>query len=66
VKEPALYERMGLPYINPDGYMNVADLEAQQAWYVAHGQVQQAATLQPLVDHSFIDFALKVLGPYTQ
>jgi NitT/TauT family transport system substrate-binding protein len=65
VKEPALYERMGMPFINPDGYINVADFEAQQAWYVAQGQVQQSAALQPLVDHTFIDFAQKVLGPYT-
>jgi NitT/TauT family transport system substrate-binding protein len=64
VKEPALYERMGLPYVNPDGRVNTADLQAQQAWHVAQGFVAQPASVEQLVDGRFVDHALGVLGPY--
>jgi NitT/TauT family transport system substrate-binding protein len=64
VKEPALYERMGLPYVNPDGRVNTADLQAQQEWHVAQGLVAQPASVEQLVDNRFVDYALSVLGPY--
>ena len=64
VKDVALYERMAMPYIRPDGYINVSDLNAQQAWYLSQGLVQQAIPLEQAVDNSFVDFALRALGPY--
>ena len=64
VKEPAVYERMGLPYFNPDGHINTADVRAQQDWYVSQGQVQQAIDVDRVVDNSYADYALSVLGPY--
>ncbi|HLI25543.1 MAG TPA: ABC transporter substrate-binding protein [Chloroflexota bacterium] len=64
VKEPALYERMGLPYVNPDGRVTTADLQAQQAWHVAQGLVAQPVNMESLVDGRFVDYALGVLGPY--
>ncbi|HLH27122.1 MAG TPA: ABC transporter substrate-binding protein [Chloroflexota bacterium] len=64
VKEPALYDRMGLPYFNPDGHINSADIRAQQDWYVSQGQVQQPIDVDRVVDNSFADYALSVLGPY--
>src|SRR5688500_7176915 len=32
VKAPPLYDRMGMPSMNPDGRINVADVRAQQDW----------------------------------
>jgi NitT/TauT family transport system substrate-binding protein len=64
VKEPALYERMSMPYFNPDGHINVADVREQQDWYVSQGQVQQPIDLDRVVDNSYADYALSVLGPY--
>ncbi|HZR98607.1 MAG TPA: ABC transporter substrate-binding protein [Chloroflexota bacterium] len=64
VKEPALYERMGLPYFNPDGHINTADIRAQQDWYVSQGQVQQPIDVDRVVDNSYADYALSILGPY--
>lgn len=64
VKEPALYDRMGMPYVNPDGRINVADVRAQQDWYLAQGQVAQPADLDQVVDNQFADYALSILGPY--
>jgi NitT/TauT family transport system substrate-binding protein len=64
VKDPALYARMGMPYVNPDGRINTADIKAQQDWYVAQGQVQQPIDVDRVVDNRFAEFALRVLGPY--
>ena len=65
VKDAALYDRMGMAYIDPDGKINVADVKAQQQWYVDQGQVQQAIDVDKTVDAHFAQNALKVLGPYT-
>jgi hypothetical protein len=64
VKEPALYERMAMPYFHPDGHINTADVQAQQDWYVSQGQVQQPINLARVVDNGYADYALSVLGPY--
>ena len=64
VKEPALYERMSMPYFNPDGHINTADVRAQQDWYVSQGQVQQPIDIDRVVDNSYADAALSLLGPY--
>jgi NitT/TauT family transport system substrate-binding protein len=64
VKDPALYDRMGMPSVNPDGRINAADVRTQQDWYVGRGEVQQAIDVDQAVDNSFADFALSVLGPY--
>jgi len=64
VKDPALYDRMGMPYVNPDGRINVADVRAQQDWYVAQGQVPQPANVDQVVDNRFAEHAVGVLGPY--
>ena len=53
-----------MPYVNPDGRINTADVRAQQDWYVGQGQVQQPANLDQVVDNQFAEFALGVLGPY--
>jgi len=64
VKEPALYDRMAMPYVNPDGRINAADIGAQQDWFVSQGQVQQPVDVDQLVDNRFASFAVDVLGPY--
>ena len=64
VKAPPLYDRMGMPSMNPDGRINVADVRAQQDWYVSQGQVQQPIDVDQVVDNRFAEFALGVLGPY--
>jgi NitT/TauT family transport system substrate-binding protein len=64
VKDPALYDKMGMPAVNPDGRINAADVKAQQDWYVGRGEVQQPIDVAQAVDNSFAEFALSVLGPY--
>jgi NitT/TauT family transport system substrate-binding protein len=65
VKDPSLYDRMGMPAVNPDGRINAADVKAQQDWYVGRGEVQQPIDVTQAVDNSFADFALSVLGSYS-
>ena len=43
----------------------VADVAAQQDWYVGRGEVQQRVDINQAVDNSFAEFALNALGPYT-
>ncbi len=63
VKDPALYANMSMPYFNPDGRVNTADIQDQQEWYVSQGQVQQPIDVARVVDNRFAEFALGVLGP---
>jgi NitT/TauT family transport system substrate-binding protein len=65
VKDASLYDRMGMPAVNPDGRINAVDVKAQQDWYVQRGEVQQPVDVNQAVDNAFVDFALGVLGPYS-
>ncbi|HZS01940.1 MAG TPA: ABC transporter substrate-binding protein [Chloroflexota bacterium] len=64
VKDPALYDRMGLSYIDPDGTLNVANLIDQQAFYVDFGAIPNPIDVTTVVDNRFRDAALQRLGPY--
>jgi NitT/TauT family transport system substrate-binding protein len=59
-----IYDRMSFPSINPDGRINVQSLEDQQKFYLSIGTQEKAIDLSELVDQSFIEGAVKVLGPY--
>jgi NitT/TauT family transport system substrate-binding protein len=64
VKDPALYERMGLNYIDPDGTLNVASLIDQQAFYTEFGTITNPIDVNTVVDNRFREAALQRLGPY--
>ncbi|HEY7067688.1 MAG TPA: ABC transporter substrate-binding protein [Chloroflexota bacterium] len=64
VKDPAIYDRMGLSYIDPDGTLNVANLIDQQAFYTEFGAIPNPVDVTTLVDNRFRDAALQRLGPY--
>ncbi len=64
VKDAALYDRMALNAINPDGRMNVDSLAADQEYWLASGAQQARIDLNALVDYSFADAAVQTLGPY--
>ena len=49
---------------NPDGYVNTASILADLEWFVGRGAVPQRPAPAAVVDHSFVDYALTVLGPY--
>lgn len=62
VKDAAIYEKMIWPGLNPDGYLNTANLMDQQNWFKARGDVNTIVPVDKLVNHTFIDAALKQLG----
>ncbi|SRR5579884_2194043 len=64
VKDPALYDQMVLPWINPDGAFSLNGYQEVQEYFVRHGIVPQTIDLTQLVDNSFADWAAAQLGPY--
>ncbi|HLH22324.1 MAG TPA: ABC transporter substrate-binding protein [Chloroflexota bacterium] len=64
VKDPAIYERMGLSYIDPDGTLNVANLIDQQTFYTEFGAIPNPIDVTTVVDNRFREAALQRLGPY--
>jgi len=64
VKDPALYDRMGMSTIDPNGAVNLASLADQAAWYGEQGFLQGSIDVASLIDTRFVDAALARLGPY--
>jgi NitT/TauT family transport system substrate-binding protein len=64
IKDAALYERMAMPGLAPDGRINVPSLTRDQDFWLARGVQQSPVNLGELVDQSFADAAVAVLGPY--
>jgi NitT/TauT family transport system substrate-binding protein len=64
VKDAALYDRMALTALDPDGRINMTSLAADQDYWLASGAQQTRIDLTALVDYSFADAAVQALGPY--
>jgi NitT/TauT family transport system substrate-binding protein len=65
VKDRALYDKMGLPGLNPDGLANDQDLAAQQDFFYSMGYQKDKLDLKPILDHQFVDYAIAQLGKYS-
>jgi NitT/TauT family transport system substrate-binding protein len=64
VSDPALFERMTPPGLNPDGYVNLRSMNDDIEWWVNHGYLGSRIDAAQLVDNSFVDYALDRLGSY--
>ena len=64
VKDTALYERMAMPGLAPDGRINLASLAEHQEVWLAAGLQQAPVDLGDVVDLSFAEAAVRTLGPY--
>jgi NitT/TauT family transport system substrate-binding protein len=64
ITDRPLYERMITAGMNPNGYLDVRALEADQDWYVARGYVPTKVPMNQLVDHTFVERALLLIGTY--
>lgn len=60
----ALFEKMVLPGIDPNGRVNVQSLDAAQLYFVAKGSQTKAVDMSKVVDTSFADEAVRQLGAY--
>lgn len=63
-KDPALYEKMQLPYIDPDGKMNTASMKMQFDYFKEMGYYTGKLELQSIIDTQAVEYAAKQLGPY--
>ncbi|MGH2403824.1 MAG: ABC transporter substrate-binding protein [bacterium] len=64
VKDPSLYEKMVMPWLDPNGAVNRVSLRFDQDWYAQQGFVQQKVNLSLVVDDRFVLHALEKLGRY--
>ncbi|HZR99809.1 MAG TPA: ABC transporter substrate-binding protein [Chloroflexota bacterium] len=65
VKDAALYGKMVMPGLDPNGVVNVASLKEDQDYYLANGLQQERVDIDKLVDESFARYAVEQLGgPY--
>lgn len=64
VKDLALYEKMVMPWLDPNGAVNRQSLRFDQDWYAEHGFVPRKVNLSLVVDDRFVLAALARLGRY--
>lgn len=64
LKDRDLYAAMTPNGCNPDGHVDMPSMRKDYEFYKAHGYLEGNSTVDALVDHSFVDRALKTLGPY--
>lgn len=64
LKDPAAYDQMELQGLNPDGQINRASVEYELNYYVERGYVTAPVDLDHLIDASYAEGALRVIGPY--
>lgn len=65
VKDRALYDKMGLPGLNPDGAPIEEEIMSQQEFFLANGYQKEKLDLKPVLDHQFVDYALNQLGKFS-
>ena len=49
---------------DPNGWVNVDTLKKDWEFFKSEGQVKGDVTVEQVLDKSFVDAALKELGPY--
>jgi NitT/TauT family transport system substrate-binding protein len=64
VKDPAIYKSVRQIGINPDGKLQLGPMQQDIDFYISQGLLKDKPDLSKLVDSSFVDNALKALGPY--
>jgi NitT/TauT family transport system substrate-binding protein len=64
IKDPAVYKAIVVNGCNPDGKVNVDSLKKDLQFFRDRNLIQGDVTVDQVLDHSFVDAALKELGPY--
>jgi NitT/TauT family transport system substrate-binding protein len=60
----AVYDRIGLPALDPNGNVLSKDLEAQQTWYLDNGYQNMKIDISSVVDSQYAEYAAQQLGRY--
>lgn len=63
-KDPVLFEKMEMPYLNADGKMHVPSMQMDFDYFKKMDYYTGKLELQQIVDTQFIDYAAQQLGPY--
>lgn len=64
IKDKQVYRSVVPHATNPDGRVNVASMKKDYAFFKEQGLVTTNATVDQVVDNSFVDAVVKELGPY--
>lgn len=64
LKDKSLFDEVGMPGLDADGKVNLADLKAQQDYYLSTGAQPKPVDLDKVVKNDFTAAAVKQLGPY--
>jgi NitT/TauT family transport system substrate-binding protein len=64
IKDPLVYDTMVPPGLNPDGYINLDGVMAAQEFWRRSNLLQATLPAESVVDHSYVDYAIGVLGRY--
>lgn len=64
VKDSAIYHALTPNGSNPNGKVNMASLKTDYEFFVSQGLIEHPVDIDKVVDNSFVDEAIKRLGPY--
>lgn len=64
LKDRALYDKIVLGGLDPNGSVVASDLVAQQDWYIQYGYQKTKVDMAKVVDNQFVQYALGRLGNY--
>jgi NitT/TauT family transport system substrate-binding protein len=64
IKDPAVYRTISPQGCNPDGAVHEPSLKNDLAFYKSEGLIKGTVSLEQTLDNSFVEAALKDLGPY--
>lgn len=64
VKDKELYKKMYPVGLNPDGYVRMKGIQLDLDWYKERNLLKGDLKAEDVVDNSYCDFAVEVLGKY--
>ena len=64
IKDPQVYRTIVPNGVDPDGLVNIPTLKEDYEVYKMQGWIEGAARVEDVIDMSFVEAAMKDLGPY--
>jgi NitT/TauT family transport system substrate-binding protein len=64
VKTPALYDKMIMPGLDPNGSINATGMAEDMQWFLSKGYLKEAVDVSRAIDTSFAQDAVQKLGKY--
>jgi NitT/TauT family transport system substrate-binding protein len=62
VRDPAMYDRMAMPGLDPNGQVNLAGMQDDLRWFQTNGLVKGSPNVSQLFDDSFVKAAVQRLS----